>query len=309
MIYKKILSVLLFILLANMNLFAQDDSFTVLSFSGKVSFLNSGKKFNQIQTGDRIEKNGKIKLEKNSYTALMHKDGRTLEINTSGTYNHTNLIELLTKNNQTISQNFSKFVLAELTKSSGQKKDMKTFAAVVRVRPNFIETAVPSYTKIFENEFKFSWYKSAETKKYIFNLISPSNAVIYMKLIADTSININLSSMDIVKDACYRWFVYDADNYSVSSDTNCIIVMPSYQCKSISDSITQLEKALTAKDSPLNELFIASYLESNDLNSAALEHYNNAIMFAPDVEQYKEIIINFLLKNKLYKPASDLLKE
>lgn len=306
---KKILSVLLFIVLTNMNLFAQDDSFTVLSFSGKVSFLNSGKKFNVIQSGDKIEKSGKIKLEKNSYAALMYKDGRTLEINTAGTYNHKKLIDLLIKNNQTISQKFSQFVLAELTKSSGQKKDMKTFAAVVRVRPDYIENAVPSYTKIFENEFKFSWYKSAKTKKYIFNLISPSNSIIYMNVIADTSININLSSMNIVKDVCYRWFVYDADNYSVSSDTNCVIVMPSYQCKSISDSITQLEKSLAQNDSPLNELFIASYLESNDLNFAALDHYNKVNILAPDVEQYKEIIINFLLKNKLYKQASDLLKE
>lgn len=307
--YKKILSVLLFIALAYANLFAQDDYFTVLSFSGKVSFLNSGKKWNVINAGDRIEKNGKIKLEKNSYTALMYKDGRTVEINTGGTYNHKKLIDLLIKNNQTISQKFSKFVLAELTKSSGQKQDMKTFAAVVRVRPDFIETAIPSYTKILEDEFKFSWYNSAKTKKYIFNLISPSNSIIYMDVIEDTSIYVNLSSMNIVRDVCYRWFVYDADNFSVASDTNCVIVMPSSQCKSISDSLTQIEKSLPANGSPLNELFIASYLESNDLNFAALHRYNKVNILAPDVEQYKEIIINFLLKNKLYKQASDLLKE
>lgn len=307
--YKKIFSVLLFIALAYTTLFAQDDPLTVLSFSGKISYLNSGKKWNVIKAGDRIEKSGKIKLEKNSYTALMSKDGRTVEINMTGTYTYKNILDLLVKNNQPISQKFSQFVIAELTKSSGQKKDMKTFAAVVRVRPDFIETAVPSYTKIIGDEFKFSWYKSDQTKKYIFNLISPSNSIIYMNVIEDTSIYINLSSMNIVKDVCYNWFVYDADNYSVSSDTNCVIIMPSYQSKSISDSITQFEKSLGSNGSPLNELFIASYLESNDLNFAAMDHYNKVNFLAPDVEQYKEIIINFLLKNKLYKLASYLLKE
>ena len=58
---KKVLAVLLFIVLTNMHLFAQDVSFPVLSFSGKVSFLNSGKKFSVIQSGDKIEKSGKIK--------------------------------------------------------------------------------------------------------------------------------------------------------------------------------------------------------------------------------------------------------
>jgi len=307
--YKKVLAILLFAVLANMNLAAQEDSFTVLSFSGKVSYLNSGKKFNQIQSGDRIEKSGKIKLEKNSYTALMYKDGRTLEINTAGTYNYKKLIDLLMKSNKTISQKFSQFVLAELTKNSGQNKDMKTFAAVVRVRPDFIEAAVPSYTKIFENEFKFSWYKSDGTKKYIFNLISPNGSIIYMNLVTDTSITVNLADLNIIRGLCYNWFVYDADRYKVSSDTNCVSVMPLFESKSISDSLTELEKTLTENDSPLNQLIIAAYLESNDLNLAALAHYNKANILAPEVTQYKEIIINFLLKNKLYKQASDLLKE
>lgn len=297
------------IVLANLNLIAQDDSFTVLSFSGKVSFLNSGKKWNVIQAGDRIEKSGKIKLEKNSYTALMYKDGRTLEINTDGTYDNKKLSELLTKNNPSISKKFSQFVFTELTKGSGQKKDMKTFAAVVRVRPDFIEAAVPSYTKIVESQFNFSWYKSIGTQKYIFNLISPTGSIIYMNLVTDTSINVNLADLNIINGLCYNWFVYDADRNKVSSDTNCVIVMPSFESKSISDSLTELEKTFIDNDSPLNQLIIAAYFESNDLNLAALAHYNKANSLAPEVEQYKEIIINFLLKNKLYKQASDLLKE
>lgn len=292
-----------------MNLIAQDDSFTVLSFSGKVSFLNSGKKWNPIQAGDRIEKSGKIKLENNSYTALMYKDGRTLEINTAGTYDNKKLNELLTKNNPSISKRFSQFVLTELTKGSSQKKEMKTFAAVVRVRPGLIETAIPSYTKIVESQFNFSWYKYIGTQKYIFNLISPNGSIIYMNLISDTSITVNLADLNIIKGLCYNWFVYDADSIEISSDTNCVTVMPSFESKSIYDSLTVLEKTLIENDSPLNQLIIAAYLESNDLNLAALEHYNKANLLAPEVEQYKEIIINFLLKNKLYKQASDLLKE
>lgn len=292
----------------NNKLTAQDDSFLVLSLSGKVSLQNTGKKWNAIQTGNRIEKNGKIKLEKNSYIALLHKDGRTLEINTAGTYNHKKLIELLSKNNPTISQKFSQFVLTELTKSSEQKKDMKTFAAVVRVRPDFIETAIPAYTKIVDSHFNFSWYKSAATKKYIFNLISPSSSIIYMNLITDTSITVNLSELNISKGVCYRWFVYDADSNKISSDTNCVILMPSFESKFISDSLKEFEKSLVSIDSPLNQLFIASYLESNDLNFAALDHYNKVSTLTPDVVQYKEIIVNFLIKNKLYKRASELLK-
>ena len=68
--------------------------------------------------------------------------------------------------------------------------------------------------------------------------------------------------------------------------------------KAIKDNLDIL-KAEVSDDSPLNKLIYASFYEENNLLLDALTKYEEAIELSPEVEDFKTLYDDFLIKNGL----------
>jgi tetratricopeptide (TPR) repeat protein len=291
-------------------LLSQSYLFKVLTISGKVDYsLSSGQSWKKVQTGESLNRDYKIRLDKNSYTALMYNDGRTMEIQDEGIFEIKDLEQNIINLKRSVSQKFANFVAQEIITDKSEKKDMKTFAAVVRVRPNHIESAIPSSTALLDSIINFSWHSYPSSRKYIIGILGSAKTTIFMDIVDDSIYTLDASKLNLNYETVYKWYVFDADNPQIISDTNSVILKSLGNKSAILDTLELLENEFQSNETPLNRLSLGTFYERNNLNIEALIEFNKAVSLAPESEEYKLFFAKFLLRHKLYLRASELLED
>ncbi|OGV00397.1 MAG: hypothetical protein A2455_00255 [Ignavibacteria bacterium RIFOXYC2_FULL_35_16] len=289
---------------------AQQYSFKLLTFFGKVDHRASiTETWKKVQTGENLEGDSEIRLDKNSYAALLYNDGRTMEMMNEGIFNIKELERNIKNSKMSVTQKFANFIAEEIIIDKSKGKTMKELAAVVRVKPNHIESAIPSFTSFLDPVIDFSWYSYPSAQKYVFGILSSENASIFMELVEDTSYTLDIEKIKLNKETEYKWYVFDADNPQIVSDTNLVLVLSDRNKKLILDTVQLLKEEIKLNETPLNILSLGAFYENKNLNLEALNQYSKALLLAPDSEAYKKMFLKFLLKNKLYFKASKLLDE
>lgn len=307
-IRKVSLCVILFLLFSVS--YSQQFTFKVLAFSGKVEYrLNSDYSWLKIKTGENLKNDAQLKLNKESYAALVYSDGRTLEISDEGIFDIKELEKNIQASKISVTQKFANFVAEEIIVDKAKGKTMKEFAAVVRVKPFHIETAFPSHTFVLETEIEISWYKPASSKSYVVSILNSENAPIFMDLVDDTLFILDTEELKLNRESEYKWFVSDAENQKISSDTNTISILSDASKSLILDTLNLLLTEIESNDTPLNLLSLGYFYERNGLNWNALQQFNKALSFNLQSEEYKLLFAQFLINNKLYVRISELLKE
>ena len=309
-IFSKIFILVFLILLISFNGHAQQYSFKVLTFWGKVDYRTSStQSWKKVQTGESLKIDYEIRLDKNSYVALMFNDGRTMEIKDEGIFEINDLEQNMKHSKISVTQKFANFVAQEIIMDKSEKKDMKTFAAVVRVKPNHIDVAIPSFTSVLDPVIDFSWYSYPSTEQYIFSILNSSGTTIFMDLVDDTTYAIDMDKLKLNRGTVFKWYVFDADYPKIVSDTNDVNVISFDNRALILDTLQVLNEEIESNETPLSVLSLCSFFERNNLNVEALNQFSKAILLAPESEEYKNLFAKFLLKHKLYVRASELIAE
>jgi hypothetical protein len=289
---------------------SQSYLFKVLTFSGKVEFQSSStQSWKKVKTGESLKKDHKIRLDKNSYTALMYNDGRTMEMQEEGIFEIKELEQNIITSKMSLTQKFAKFVAQEIITDKSEKKNMKTFAAVVRVRPNHIESAIPSSTALLDTIINFSWHSYPSSGKYIIGILSSANTAIFMDIVNDSIYTLDASKLNLNYETVYKWYVFDADNPQIISDTNSVILKSLGNKSAILDTLELLKNEFQSNETPLNQLSLGTFYERNNLNIEALSEFNKVVLLAPESEEYRLFFAKFLLRHKLYLRASELLED
>ncbi len=309
-IFSKIFILVFLILLISFNGHAQQYSFKVLTFWGKVDYRTSStQSWKKVQTGESLKIDYEVRLDKNSYVALMFNDGRTMEIKDEGIFEINDLEQNMKHSKISVTQKFANFVAQEIIMDKSEKKDMKTFAAVVRVKPNHIDVAIPSFTSVLDPVIDFSWYSYPSTEQYIFSILNSSGTTIFMDLVDDTTYTIDMDKLKLNRGTVFKWYVFDADYPKIVSDTNDVNVISFDNRALILDTLQMLNEEIESNETPLSVLSLCSFFERNNLNVEALNQFSKAILLAPESEEYKNLFAKFLLKHKLYVRASELIAE
>ena len=58
-----------------------------------------------------------------------------------------------------------------------------------------------------------------------------------MDLVEDTTYTLDTENLKLSKETIYKWYVVDADNPKITSDTNSILVLSEENRKSILDTV------------------------------------------------------------------------
>jgi hypothetical protein len=287
---------------------AQQSSFKVLTLFGSVEYrAPMTQLWNKVQIGDNIKNDGDLRLAKKSYAALMYNDGRTLELMNDGLFNMKEVEQSFKNSKKSVTQKFVNFVAQELIVDKSKSKTMKEYAAVVRVKPNHIESAIPSFTAVLDSTMDFVWYNNSVSDSYLLNILNNQNTLVFMNLVKDTSYSASNSPISFNKQEVYKWYVSDANNPQIMSDTNSFYVYSIENKNRMLDTLNLLKEEIKLHESPLNFLTVAAFFELNDLNYDAIPYYENAISMAGESEEYKKLYAKFLLKYRLYLKTSELL--
>ena len=172
-IFSEIAILVAVIFLMSYSLEAQQFSFKVLTFYGNVeSRYPSDQVWKKVNTGEGLKNDHEIRLGKNSYAALMYSDGRAMEMMNEGIFSVKELELNIQASKISVTEKFANFVAEEIIIDKSKGKTMKEFAAVVRVKPNHIESAIPVFNSFLNPEIYLVWYEYQSTKLYVLNILT-----------------------------------------------------------------------------------------------------------------------------------------
>lgn len=292
------------------HILGQDYTFKILTFSGDVFYRDFVKTdWKKAQTGILLKKDFEIKLNEKSYAALVYKDERAIELFQEGIFKIIDVEKDILKSAASVGERFTKFVAQEIITDKSQKKDMKTFAAVVRVKPNHIDAAIPAYTKVVQPEIELKWFEYPETEQYTISILNESNALIFMDVVEDTSYRIEAALLRLKAETRYKWYITDASNPKISSDTNIFYFYSEKNTAAVQDTLEMLTAEIQSNETPLNILGIAEFYRRHELNINVFDQLKKVVSIVPSSEEYKQFFAKFLIENKMYLNVSELFEE
>jgi hypothetical protein len=306
-VYTKILLVcILSGIIFPVRIYPQDYLFKVIAVSGNVTCqMQTGTTWEKVRTGDRVSSGELLKLGAGDYLGLISKKGRSLELKQNGIFKAEELYKNIKKGSSSL-QKFTDFVMNESVANKRKTENMKTLGAVVRSKNELIDVFFPENTDLLSSSFKASWYSSSTAASYVFKLVDQQNRTLVVKETNDTSLVLNLKQYRILNNHTYKWFVSAKGNDELKSDFCSFRLLGKNNIKSIKDSINIVKKNLDL-NSAVGQFILIKFFESKNLNSDAMEGYENLIRSNPDIEDYSNNYISFLLKQNISRKAELLL--
>lgn len=282
----------------------KDFVFRVLANKGTnhVKKATNGQKV-LLRPGISLMKNDEIITSNGAYIGLMHRTGRTIELRSVGVTKIKDLETKLANSKNSIASKYAQFVMSKINSNdtdvnNGYRRNMKATGAVERSSSTAISAMLPTSVNILNPQAVIRWNSIAKDATYVIRiknifdeeLLLEETNVPYIKLNLDDE---NLSSEELV-----------IVNIKVKEDPN--LFSPDYgierlsedQSEEIKTSLSQLKSEISS-EGPLGKLILASYYEENDLILDAITQYEKIIEEAPEVEDFKVLYGEFLIRNGL----------
>ncbi|WP_422362383.1 hypothetical protein [Reichenbachiella sp.] len=300
-----ITSTLLIFFLVNTS-YGQSFVFRVLASKGanQVKKAQSGETV-PLKTGATLMSGDELIAASGAYIGLMHKSGRTIEVRNPGVTKITDLETKLAKSQSSVANKYAQFVMNKMSDgdgaSSNYRRNMKATGAVERATSSAaLKVMLPSSVDILNPEAIIRWNGAEEVADaaYVVSIKNIFDEEIYSAETTGTSMNINFEDDQLANERLVILNVKVKDNDEIKSGDYGIKRMSSDDAASINENLEALKSDLS-EDSPLNNLIFASFYEENNLILDAMTQYEKALIASPDVEDFKTLYDDFLIKNGL----------
>lgn len=280
--------------------FGQETSFKVLAVKGNVTFKVYGTDdLVKLKTGMSVNKSGEFRTGNGDYVALNHSTGKLYEITRSGVFK-TDMIEKQLMNRKTIAGKYSAFIYDQLKNtSSGSSKSMQMLGAVVRARPDFLQVILPNTTNIMDEPLTVKWEKVQDSCTYFIRLFNEEGRTILMHSNDSSSFTINLSDLKLIHGKSYKLLVYCDGKSKAVSDTFCFKMAAKRLQNTVSDSIKTITADVKNPEMAIQKILCALIYHRNGFNIDAMTMFEEALVTAGDVDEFKNLYIRFLLDTGL----------
>lgn len=262
--------------------------------NGQEVFLRPG--ITLMQGDEIIASNG-------AYIGLMHRTGKTIELRTAGVTKIVDLETQLASAKTSVADKYANYVLQKINdngvnSSSNYRANMKATGAVERSSSTAISAMLPNSVNILNPAAIIRWNTVGEDAYYI---ITVKNIFDEELISAETTkpyIEINLNDENLADEELIIVNIKVKDNPDLFSPDYGIERLSEEQTAEINGTLSQL-KTEVAGDTPLGKLVLASYFEDNGLILDAITQYEEILEQAPEVEDFKMLYGEFLIRNGL----------
>jgi len=278
---------------------SNDVEFKVLSTRGE-NRMKSSSGIVTIKTGLAINSDAIVEVVGNGMLGLMYKNGRTLELKNAGEYNVSDLVkQALAKSNSSVSTQYAKYVLAQVTKGNDPVvtkpgKNMGVTGAVMRAmkssNANSIDVYIPDTEILLESQPVIHWGGIDGATGYTVHIVNMENTILLSQNTIDTFAVVDLYNIPLLKDESLFMVKVQAKgktNHSLMIPLNISKMDPDNR-----DEFVDIKNNLD-KNSATDWISLALFCQRFNLNVDAYHAYEMAIKIAPDLPEYKSMFIDF----------------
>ena len=306
---KKVSSVLLLLALSIGVTFGQGFTFKVLANKGQNKVRKSSGEVIVLKTGALLYEEEELLTSSDAYIGLMHKSGKTYEIRGEGTKKVAELASKVNTKKTSAASRYAQFIAAKMNegdKNSLSSRTNTTGAVTRAVDGGSIQVLLPSSVDVFSTDAVVRWRVPQDTEENAQFIVSIKNIFdeeIFKQETDKTHIDLNFDEMEN-ESGLYILNVTQKDNAEVTSGDYGIKKVNASDKPDITENLTALTEEV-AEDSPLSKVVLATFFEENALLLDALTMYEEAIQLSPEVESFRELYEDFLVKNGIVQIESE----
>lgn len=306
--------------------------------------VNGKKTWRTLKVGTKLHSRDQILIKSGSYIGLRHKSGKVEVLTKPMTYSVAKLSSTVAKRKSKTSEQFASYFLSEvgsaddrLSQSNHRKRmgtgghvdravgdknenvagsatnmmGIKTDPAILKMANQFIASEgnnlvarLPRTSYIVTDNVEFSWYKHPEIIDYTLKITDKTGNVLLQKSVKDTTVNVNLKELNLVKGNNYYWTVSAGD---YSSDEFYFNYLSDNKMKNLNADIEAVSAEIDPENNPIGLLVLASIYEEHNVMPKAIEYYQKAIDVSGGNEDFKQLYAQYLYRIGLANEASAYL--
>jgi hypothetical protein len=276
---------------------AQDYVFKVLANRGENQVKTQGT-WKPVKTGTSLKSGDELKVSENAYVGLVHTSGKTYEIKNAGLVDVNELASSLNTSSSSVASKYADFVMNKINEGGSQNRLAAT-GAVTRGDGGAISVFMPSSVEVLNSNATISW-EETEGETYVVTLKNMFDEVIYEKETSSNSIDLNFDDSKLKEERLVILNVGVKGNEEMKSGDYGIQRLSGEDAKPVMQELENL-KGEVSEESALSYIMMASFYENNNLLVDALTCYETAIELAPEVEDFKKMRDDFIVRNNLKK--------
>jgi hypothetical protein len=286
----------------------QDYVFKVLASSGSNSVARgvSTTDWQLLRTGQKVTKDDKIKLSPNSFLALVHENGRSLELKTPGTFTVSELDAKLSSAKATFNDKYLKLIFEEITKvekedvNKNRHSNMGIEGKVERGHVDLVALLPASQPlTVFSDQILLKWKKLPGSTTYKISVVDMFDEVLYSATVSDTVYTLDLSQPTLRKENTFLISISSVDKPNASYNKYSINRLSTSEAVALNKKLAELKEG--KEETSISRLVQASFFEENKLLLDAMKAYEEAIKLQPDVADYRLVYNRFLNRNNFTK--------
>jgi len=327
--------VVLIILLSASQKLTSQEVFKVLAVRGSVTVIG-GK---GLAVGQKLKASDKLNVGKGAYASLAHVNGRTVEIRKEGAIKVSDLDKAASKKTGSVSGKFAKYVVGELTEVSepiafkdSKRGNMRTTGSVERAAGDEVNLAdsvlrwvggpgelqalaavesgrisngsvfsvvMPRHTRLLRDTVEFFWHRSPEFARYKLVITDRNAKVVFAKETADTLLQVSLAAAGVTRGSVYTWHVEKSGNQSERTGEYVLWMLDGADRSQAEAMLTEIRDDVEDQSSSIGLLIVAAACEDQGLMYDAFACYRKAVADAPDIQNYKRLYAEFLIRQSL----------
>jgi len=281
----------------------QDFVFKILASKGQCEFKKAGSAtIHQLMIGSELFNGDQIIAGNDAYLGLLHHTGKTIEIDTPGVHEVSDLQKKVPPVVTSISKRWMDFVTDQINsvnEDNNYRENLKASAGVQRAidGDGFINLMVIEQKKInrvYGDNAIIRWVASENVSSYTVKILSIFGDILSTIETTNELIELNFDDPALNNERLLSVKV-ESNEPQISSLT--------YQIQRISnaDDVSQITEALNefSDESSTHALMLALFYEERGLYLNALTQYERAAGLSPDVEIYGKLRNQFIISSKL----------
>lgn len=289
------------------NAIGQEYVFKILASKGTnaVRTSEAGADWQPIRTGASLQEGDELKIVEGAYLGLIHASGKTQEITTAGSYDVSDLAKNLTAGSTGVAAKYADFVLTKMTEqetdinNNNYGQYLNATGAVERsTSSSKLKLMLNKSTKVYSPEVILRWAEGDASERYLITLYNIFDRVIQEKEIDESSMALNFEDEMMQGNHFVKVTVQVVGNDTLVSEPYGIERLSPGRIQAIADEWTELQGQIQ-EETPLNFIVQAGFFEEKGLFLDALTAYEKAIQLAPDIESFREMYEDFLIRSKL----------
>ncbi len=293
---RLILPLLLSVLLITTAL-AQDYAFKVIVNKGSNQFRSrANMKWQAVSAGSTFQKNDELKTVENAYLGLIHSSGRTLEFRKKGIFNVLDLEASLQKRKKGLPSRYTDFVIEKiLITETDTGNDIQSRGE------NEIQLLIPKLFEVFNSEFVLAWKPpdGMEDSNYLIQIMDWFGEPVFQVSTDDTRTIIDLNRSEFRgQDQDLVIIVYLEASPDIKSAEYALTAISDERKANLNIELNSYSAGFD-DESPMDQILLAAFFETNDLIVDATYYYHKAMDLALEVEDIRNLYLNFLRRNNL----------